>query len=161
MPEIDERPAADPPGRGSSPARRLIPLWLLLPACVWWIDFGAGLLRIVRPAAIWFPPLAGVSLGFLWGLFDVRSWTARPSGRPPEGERAPSRPATLGAAAYLFAGAAFFFLLGPGIAPAGSPAARSLVGAMILGLAWTGWTALHPVTRRLAFRFLRSIRGGR
>ncbi|MFB3907653.1 MAG: lipid II flippase MurJ [Candidatus Eisenbacteria bacterium] len=62
--------------------------------------------------------------------------------------------------AYMLAGAAILWALGPGIVPPMPALPHLLVGAALIGLAWMGWTAMHPGTRRLALATVRRVRGG-
>ncbi len=59
---------------------------------------------------------------------------------------------------YMLSGAAILYLIGPGIVPSEAPLVRLLAGAFLLGVAWLGWTGLHPTTRRLALGLLRTFR---
>jgi murein biosynthesis integral membrane protein MurJ len=58
---------------------------------------------------------------------------------------------------YLLVGGGFLFLLGPGIVPDGPPVVRILIGAGLILLAWVGWTAMNPATRRLALTVIRVL----
>jgi hypothetical protein len=150
-----------PRRRASDLERPLIALWLLLPACVWWIGFGADSIRGRGSAVFWRPVLLILSLWFLWGLWTIRSRRAGAIASPAGRDRLASPLATIGTALYLLAGAGFLILLGPGIAPVRQPIARGLLGALMIACAWIGWTALHPIARRLPFRLLGSIRRAR
>jgi putative peptidoglycan lipid II flippase len=60
--------------------------------------------------------------------------------------------------AYLLAGGGLFYLVGPGIVPQGTPIVRLTLGAVLILLAWVGWTAMNPATRRLALGLIRVLR---
>ena len=152
----------------------LFALWLLLPACVWWIGFGPAWIH--DHAAAWGRRPVYLVLGFwlLWMIGSAGAALARrnaPLARPLD-RNAPlaplanpldplSLPAALGTILYLFTGAGFLFVLGPGIAPVRQPIARGMIAAGMIACAWIGWTLLFPGSRRLALRLLRSIRGAR
>lgn len=59
---------------------------------------------------------------------------------------------------YLLAGAGLFYLVGPGIVTFTTPIVRLAMGALLILLAWVGWTALVPSTRRLAVGLVRVLR---
>lgn len=154
MPDAGDRSAGARPPRAWEIESPLVALWLLLPGCIWWIDFGAAWIFSGNSRWRWGPIF--VALG-LWSLGTFRRAWRRPAG-PSDSlahARASRTPLAVGGTiAYLLAGASFLFLLGPGIAPVRSPIARGFVGALMITCAWTGWTALHPGARRLALRTL-------
>ena len=59
---------------------------------------------------------------------------------------------------YILAGGGLLLLVGPGIVRAAHPLVRLILGAILICLAWTGWTVLNPATRRLALELLRKLR---
>jgi hypothetical protein len=65
----------------------------------------------------------------------------------------------LPALAYLAAGGGLLYLVGPGIIGGHPPLVRVILGAVLISVAWIGWTSLHPTTRRLALGLLRTLRG--
>ncbi len=160
MSETGGESAAVPrPGRQSLDGP-LIALWLLLPACVWWVGFGAAWMH---DRASWGrrPVYLALGLWLLWMIGRSGAVLARRNAPLAKPHAPPSLPAVLGTVLYLLAGAGFLFVLGPGIVPVRQPIARGLIAAAMLACAWIGWTLLYPGSRRLALRLLRSIRGAR
>lgn len=149
----------DPSAAAGSPRRSiiedpLVALWLLLPACIWWTDFGAPWVRPGSPSWRWSPVLAALAFWLFGTAYAALRRPARSFDSGPGPDLARPILFALGTIAYLLLGASFLIVLGPGIAPVRSPLARGLVGALMIACAWTGWTALHPGARRPALRIL-------
>lgn len=129
----------------------LTALWLFVPGWIWLAEFGpahasfAGLLRVILG-------VAGVYLGLFVAVAIAPG--------PPRLGRVEIIAVTT-TILHLAAGGVFLALLGPGIAHTGGTYARAALGALLILLAWTGWSILHPIARRIPLVILGRLTGRR
>ena len=135
------------------------PLWVLLPFLVWLCIFGSTLMRA-----------GGVDIDHsTFGVLIVLSfagWAALAGGRLMSACQSwegafPWSPVLL-VSLILFLqmliGTIFFAMVMYGMLKEWDPVSRAVVGAVVVGFGWMGWSGITPYSRRLALATLRWLR---